>query len=427
MSTVGYINVSLEIFGSILSFILILCLVIGEGKLTRLNRLFMRVLALNIAVLLSDATAWMVKGGTEAYSYYAVRAANFCVYVFGYLVMAAFTSYLSAYIADRMEAPRASTRAVYTLCAVAVGLVVLSQFNGMYYTIDAANYYHRGAWFWLSQVFGIVCMLLNACTIFRCRAVLTAREKGLLALYIAMPVLAMAIQIYVYGVALLYIATSLAAVTIYLGMQSEQAKVLRKKEAELMESRIAILLSQIQPHFLFNALTAISVLCETDPSKAKEATLQFAQYLRENLDSLGASAPVPFQQERAHVEGYLALEKMRFGDQLEVEWDIQADSFTVPALSVQPIVENAVKYGVDGSGRRMVRIATRACADAHLIAISDNGPGFDPARAPQDGRAHIGLENVRTRLAAQCGGTLEITSSSTGTAVTLHIPESSNA
>ena len=199
-----------------------------------------------------------------------------------------------------------------------------------------------------------------------------------------------------------------------------------RAEKELYEAKVAVMTSQIQPHFMYNALTSIAMMCQIDPETAQEATVTFAKYLRGNMDSLKQTKPVPFEAELEHLKKYLYIEKLRFGKKLNVEYDIQATDFKLPMLSVQPLVENAVKHGVGMKKKGgTVTISTRETDSAFEVIISDNGVGFDTS-APKadDGRSHVGMENTRSRLKQMCGG--EITIQSTvgeGTTATITLPK----
>ena len=208
-------------------------------------------------------------------------------------------------------------------------------------------------------------------------------------------------------------------------------KFVREHEQALQaEQRIQIMMTQIQPHFLYNSLTVIQELCRSDPAQAEAATVQFANYLRGNMDALQTNSPIPFGQELEHTRQYLALEEMRFEDKLTVRYDIQCESFLLPNLTLQPIVENAVRHGVRGNadGRGEVVIATRETPDCYEITVKDNGPGFDPEKQPKDqGSSHVGIQNVRQRLAQMCGGELKIESiPGAGTCVTIALPKEEN-
>ena len=195
-----------------------------------------------------------------------------------------------------------------------------------------------------------------------------------------------------------------------LNTKRQNEKQIDELENELIQNQISIMLSQIQPHFLYNSLTAIRELCLIDPKKAYETVDEFSTYLRGNLDSLSIKKPIPFEKELSHVKTYLSLEKKRFGDNLNIVYDINAFYFTIPALTLQPIVENAVRHGVtkreDGG---TVTISTDETETVAIITVKDDGVGFDISRH-KDKNLRVGIENVRNRLAAMCGGSLQIDS-----------------
>lgn len=200
---------------------------------------------------------------------------------------------------------------------------------------------------------------------------------------------------------------------------------LAKNQMELADGRARIILSQIQPHFLFNALGTIGQLCRKNPVLASTAIDAFARYLRTNLESVQNVKMVSFSTELQHVKTYLWLEQMRFGDDLRVVYEVECAEFLLPPLSVQPMVENAVKHGLgrkDDGG--VVTIRSRELADVWLIQVEDDGVGFDEKAALEDGRVHIGIENVRRRLQFMCGGSLTIESrSGSGTLVSIRVPK----
>ena len=196
-------------------------------------------------------------------------------------------------------------------------------------------------------------------------------------------------------------------------------------ERKLQESQISIMLSQIQPHFLYNTLNSIYQLCETNPMRARAMVNFFAEYLRNNLSTLEEPGLISFETELAHVQTYLEIEKIRFEDTLEIEYDIRCDAFSLPVLTVQPIVENAVKHGTSkkrGGGR----VVISTCEDDrfYVVKVSDTGCGFDPSVPKNDGKIHVGIENVRQRLANMCEGSLTIESEiGVGTSATIRIPK----
>ena len=201
----------------------------------------------------------------------------------------------------------------------------------------------------------------------------------------------------------------------------------REHEDALMTGqRVQQMLSQIKPHFLHNALTLIIDLCDTAPQKAKAATVEFSRYLRGNMESIDRAGPIPFEKELEHTKLYLDIEQMRFAGDLQVRYDIACTGFSLPALTVEPLVENAVRHGVreKPDGRGTVVIATRETPDGYEITVTDDGPGFDPDRLPEDGQMHVGIANVRERLRQIVDGSLEYRSApGEGTAAIIRIPK----
>ena len=198
------------------------------------------------------------------------------------------------------------------------------------------------------------------------------------------------------------------------------------EDALVTGQRVQQMLSQIKPHFLYNALTLIIDLCDTDPQKVKEATVEFSRYLRGNMESIDRTGPISFEKELEHTKLYLDIEQMRFAGDLQVRYDIACTGFSLPALTVEPLAENAVRHGVreKPDGRGTVVIATRETPDGYEITVTDDGPGFDPDRLPEDGQMHVGIANVRERLRQIVDGSLEYRSApGEGTAAIIRIPK----
>jgi sensor histidine kinase YesM len=196
-------------------------------------------------------------------------------------------------------------------------------------------------------------------------------------------------------------------------------------EMELRACRSSVLLARIQPHFLYNVLNSIHQLCETDPRRAGAMVSAFAEYLQNNLSALEEPGTVPLETELAHVRAYLDIERIRFEDTLEIEYDVQCGGFSLPVLTVQPLVENDVKHGISkklGGGR--VVISVREDGESYIITVADTGRGFAPTEQKNDGQRHVGVENVRQRLFHMCAGTLTIESEvGVGTTATIRIPK----
>lgn len=185
----------------------------------------------------------------------------------------------------------------------------------------------------------------------------------------------------------------------------------QKLEKELEESRISIMLSQIQPHFIFNVLGTLRGLCRENPEQAWRGLGDFSNYLRGNMNALTNAKFIPFETELRHVEAYLRLEQMRMCESLSIIYDIQEKDFMIPPLTIQPLVENAVKHGIlNQAGGGTIMIHSRREKQKVIITVEDNGVGFD-AQKPYgvfEKHDHIGLKNVQNRVEKMLSGTLSI-------------------
>ena len=206
-----------------------------------------------------------------------------------------------------------------------------------------------------------------------------------------------------------------------------KAKELETEKAalnnQLAESRISTMMSQIRPHFIYNTLGSIEQLCELDPPKAGELVHDFAKYLRGNFGELDNPKPILMSQEMEHVRHYINIENVRFPD-MTFSFEMNSADFHIPALTVQPIVENAVKHGLmkleKGGSIRVVSYETDT---EYCISVEDDGAGFDTSKL-LDEKKHIGIRNIRDRLKVMVGGTLEIESTQgSGTKVLITIPK----
>jgi len=190
------------------------------------------------------------------------------------------------------------------------------------------------------------------------------------------------------------------------------------------EQRIQIMMSQIQPHFLYNTLATIQALCLIDPDKAFNTTGKFGAYLRQNLDTLNQPELIPVTRELEHTQTYVDIESVRFPN-IFVEYDTPDKSYTLPALTIQPLVENAIRHGVRVRENGRILIVSRREGDFHVIRIQDNGKGFDVHEAAKSSQkvSHIGLSNVKERIERMCKGTMEVESTiGVGTTITIRIP-----
>ena len=195
-----------------------------------------------------------------------------------------------------------------------------------------------------------------------------------------------------------------------------------RQQLEIAHQRASVMVLQMRPHFIYNTMTSIYCLCGQDPQLARQVVMDFATYLRKNFTAIASAAPIPFASELEHARAYLSVEQALYEDSLSVEYDTPHTFFRVPALTLQPIVENAVKHGRNAyAGPFHISVRTRKTDSGSEIVVADDGRGFTP---PDDEEPHIAIKNIRQRLEIMCGGSLTIApNEGGGTVVTVMIPD----
>jgi signal transduction histidine kinase len=219
-----------------------------------------------------------------------------------------------------------------------------------------------------------------------------------------------------------YVRRSVAAQKAERDAQEKELEYSRL-QLRVKQSEGLMMLSQIRPHFIYNALIVIYNLNGENPEKAGEAILKFAKYLRVNMRLIGGEKMIPFPEELSHIQNYVSIEMLRFEDRLHVEYDIRCDDFSLPPLSVQPLVENAIKHGVCKKlGGGTVRLSTAREGGSVRIVVEDDGVGFDTAVLSSEQTESLGIRNIQKRLELYSAGVLTIESEpGRGTKATIQI------
>ena len=216
----------------------------------------------------------------------------------------------------------------------------------------------------------------------------------------------------------------LQLLVVFFGYQLDTDREILRSKAELSEKKVSLLMEQIHPHFIYNSLQQISLLCDEDMESVKPAILNFSGYLRRKFQALTGDSMIPFGEELEHAEMYIDLANILPSRHFEVERDFQVTDFYLPPLTLQPLVENAIQYGIGMSeeGDR-IRMGTRLNKGYIEIFVSDDGHGKATKLATQKHYKSVGTENVRTRLRLLCDGKLSIDRSEAGTEAVIRIPE----
>ena len=362
----------------------------------------------------SILTALLLSGMEGAAVHAILTAAVFLEFFMLYLL----TFHVINWLLSRVQS-KADKREVYTLriilCVMLIAqtaILTVSQFTGLYYTIDSSNIYHRHDGMIWNIVLLMAEFLVGIYALLRFRGALRRRSLFAFSAFAALYGIAFAMQIMFSEVYYITVASAFSVVVLYLYVGVENSQLYYQNERMIEKLKVDMMLSQIQPHFLFNSLTTIKHLCRRDPATAEKAVTDFSLFLRGNMSSINSDALIPFAKELEHTRSYLSLEELRFGDALRIEYDIEAEGFVMPPLTLQPIVENAVRHGIreSESGEGAVWIASREYPDRYEVTVTDDGIGFDAESLENLDSSHVGIRNVRWRLEQLCGGTLAIES-----------------
>ncbi len=284
-----------------------------------------------------------------------------------------------------------------SLFCVFMTLDLINVFTGIFFTAENGVYL-RSKTMIFSQGYQFV-MLILVVIVTSSNKNLNVREKTSFALYCFLPFVAIIFQNVFKGYAIAYTSIIIATEVLFFFLNVQKNIDLAKEEQKNKEAQIKIMLSQIKPHFVYNALSSISTLITIEPEKAQSALDDFTEYLRHNLSSLTETKLIPFEKELRHIETYVSLEKLRFGDRINVVYEIKSTDFYVPTLSIQPIVENAIKHGIlkklEGG---TVTLKTFETDKEYVVEIKDDGVGFNPEDLETDENEHIGLRNIQFRI-----------------------------
>ena len=420
------INITIGVICVIKCMILLICTLASDYRKEKLHRCLTLALAIFIPALILNIINISIEGSAGINMIFFQRAARFIAFILANVILILITRYLMIFHEMKTALSKRAVLAFYCAGAavlVNILIIIVSQFNGMYYYIDESNMFIRGNYYFVNTILALISLIINACIIIAHRRVFSGREFTFLFSYALIPLCANILYFFYTDIFVHSLSITLTIFLFYVGIQNEMERQLKEKENN---ARIAVMLSQIQPHFLYNSLAVIKHLCSTDPKAAQETVVEFSEYLRGNIDSLTKNELITFEKELHHIEVYLKIEKKRFEDKLNIIFDIQSKDFMIPALTLQPIVENAVRHGItkteDGG---TVIIRAEETEEGYILSVIDDGIGFDLSEINMADSVRMGIEGVRNRLAAMCGGALDISSKpDSGTTAIITIPGS---
>lgn len=313
---------------------------------------------------------------------------------------------------------------LFKLTSVLIGLYVITVFAAPFtnklYFVTAENEFVRGPWYSLSIIPVFLVMILNVVAVIRRKNKLSKRHYTVMLIYMIPMTVTLFVHMFIPVEIFIVFGMALFALIMFRLIMADNVEQYARQQREIANQRASVMVLQMRPHFIYNTLMSIYSLCNQDPQKARQVTLDFTNYLRKNFSAVASENTVAFSTELEHARAYLEVEKAQYEDQLVVEYDTPFIQFRLPPLTLQPIVENAVKHGMDlDEDALQILIKTRQTNGGFTLTVKDTGKGFGKNN---NNDPHIALNNIRQRLEIMCGGTLSYKSSEKGTTVTIFIP-----
>ena len=405
---------------SIIGLILTITSTYMEKKSRRFFKFFFIILILYIiSDLTSQITLIMLGPEAAVLSRVAVFSESLC----SSILMPMLTWYILR-CAGKIPWKNPFMQISWILLFCYVVILAITQFTTAIYSVSDENVYQRGPWYPILLIPPAMLMLFNMIALLKYKNDMTARQQKALTVYLFIPFACMIIQMLSYGFLLIVIGSSVSALFMLIFILQDQMEKYIVKLEENAKAQASINVLQMRPHFIYNTMTSIYYLCEQDPKKAMDTINNFTNYLRKNFSAIAKEGTIPFKEELEHARTYLAVEMVRFEGKLFVEFDTPHINFRIPPLTLQPIIENSVKYGVDPDLEPLyISVQTNETANGSEIIVTDNGPGFNENEYKNTGEPHIAINNIRERLALMCNGSISFSDrEGGGTIVKIYIP-----
>lgn len=415
------LGVGIDLMAMVVTFVVLIGVLLGQKNV--MNEYFPILLLVNALTILADLGTYAFAGDVTHLT--MLRLSCILQFSFAFCGIAGFNLYVDKMI-RRVSGKKPLLRIIpYILTSILIVLWITSLATGWFFQVSDEGNYTFGPYFIYIIFAGVLIAVFDLFRILVNHANGTIESDIAIGMYLffALPLLSLPFACMLPCMSLFFGAVSVSYLVMYIMIHVRMEHASIAKEMEERKIQIALIMSQIQPHFVFNSLTTIQYLCRNDLPLAVEALGKFTKYLRRNLDSVASEDLVPFSEELEHTKTYLWLEQLRFGKNLRVEYSIDNASFLVPPLSLQPIVENAVKHGVTKKvGGGTVSISVRELDRFYRIIVEDDGIGFDQKQMEQRNENDTGINDIRKRLKSLNGSRLKIKSQEgIGTTVTYEI------
>jgi len=436
-----------EIVAHIIIFAVILINFVGcltsKNILKTTSKFFIALLGSDLVMLLSLIFEYHFVDLMQDNPAYVLpmRVAACIDFVSYFALLTIFLYYVIEYISKKTKISWIYGHIASVICIVYAFGWCISIFTGIFFSIQNGKFTH-GQYYWVAQCGGFFVMTMTLYVIIRNIKSIGIHDALFLMSFELIPILSIFIR-RKYFFFSSQMAMTFSIVLMFNFIHLNRVKYILNQDAKLRRNKLALSFNQIKPHFIFNLLNSLYVLCDKDPSKVKDSISDLACYLRNNLDVIEDQSLITFSEAIENLGHYINLEKVRFGEDIYVDYDLQEMDFYLPPLTLQPLVENSIKHGIlRKTGGGTIIISSCRSGNVNIIKIVDDGVGFDTNNLYLDDiseddtdipeslnnrKGHIGIRNVRARIKIMCHGDMEIKSEiGKGTCIIISIPVINN-
>ncbi len=427
MSIAQYVQISVELWGTFFCWVSALVVFLSRKVDERGSHRLIALLLVCSFMLAFDVFAWAFRGDESHIGYYMARVSNFGAFLCGFGALVLAVRYVAHLVEIRTGfVPFAWQYVEYAIGVLGVILLVENVCTPFIYTFDATNHYLPLTYYWLLGILSMLGLALTLGIVIRYFDVFRPFERLAMVAYLSLPLVAVVVQTFIFGMSYTSIATAVATLILFFSYEINYVQYVSDLERRRNADRLKILSSQMRPHFIFNTLSLIRYLSRRRPDEVPEAIDELSSFLRGCTDLLDEDVCVPATQEFKLVQSYAYLQELRFENEVRVEFELDDVDFKLPAFCVQTAVENAITHGLRNTELRepgVVRVRSFARDGAHVVEVEDNGIGFNFRALDKDDGTHTGIRTTRDRLQLMCTGTYDVRSESgSGTKVTIRVP-----
>ncbi len=426
MNVLQYFHFTYEIWGALFCLVASVVVFMTRRFDKKAAYMLMSLMLCSSLLMVSDALAWWFRGNPSAAGGVIVRIAVFCAFLFGFLVMPLTAEYVSHIISLRAGIKGLIWKYIeWALFGVGAVLLTVNAFYRFMYSFDSSNTYFRLSFGFTPGLIALVGIAITLGVVFEYIKSLNKYERVAVILFLVLPILGTLLQTLYYGLSLSYLSLVISAFVIFFSYIRNYIDFNTQKEKLLTEERIRLFNHQIQPHFIFNSLSVIRHLIGKSRDEAIDALNEFSGYLRGCTDFLKEVDTIPINREIDLVKHYIYMEEKRFGENINVTFDIEDVAFEVPPFSILTFVENSMTHGLRSSRvvNGTIDVTTKLESGNHVITVTDDGIGFDTGALEFSSEEHVGIKNTEQRLRLMCDGKVNVDSrEGVGTTVTITVP-----